>query len=245
MKYHLVVGVLIVLTLFLDETFAGRGGGSSNTRRKSKSSSRNHPDNRRSPSPEVRRFSPQNSQFRPVSPEASHSRAAPAPTSSSSSSSSVPQPGNSANPRPGTSRTTIENRNLNIQNTAKEFAIKQSRSVDGRSNNRINGPPTERPPPTLEELHNNPTHSRFSPKDRHRPPPVKNPQANPSPLPSYEFNQIHLARPSRIRQTTNPRAEAEANSVPGPSGSQPTAPAALVQAGRAPVPGSRAADKAI
>ncbi|KAH0554618.1 hypothetical protein KQX54_011916 [Cotesia glomerata] len=259
MKCHLIVGVLVVLTLFLDGTFAGRGRGSFNFRR-GKPTSRNNQGNHRSPSPEVRRFSPQNSQFRPVSPEAlSRPARAPTPPPSSSPSRfgrlqlspasrsplpSVSQSGNSENPiSPEISKPTIQEQDSKIHKIANKYSDERLNVVNQHFiRPKAVIPDRSKPPPTLEELKKNPKHPQFKPRNIIPPPLVNNPQANPPPLPSYQFPSLYPVRPPRTR-TTKPPAKV-ANSVPGPSESRPTSITALVQAGAAPAPGSRAAQKA-
>ncbi|CAG5074981.1 Similar to Ribonuclease Oy (Crassostrea gigas) [Cotesia congregata] len=150
-----------------------------------------------------------------------------------------------------------------IQN---QFPIEQTTSVNqptGRTTRPgqiVRRRSVDNPPrPTLQQLATSARNSRSPTRSGNLPPPVRNPSRNPPPLPSNRFPSPPPVHNPPVNpppaSTTNPPAQVGnpvpgpsgsqppaqvGNPVPGPSGSQPPAPAALVQAGAAPAPGSRA-----
>ncbi|XP_044581569.1 serine/arginine repetitive matrix protein 1-like [Cotesia glomerata] len=265
MKWHIIAAVLLTAAFIPKEILAKPSKARYRSKGISKSSKlKNNPANRRPTSTSVTSYNPRTSIFRPI-PSAGPSLPPPPPPSPSSHFgrlrlSSGSQPTRSRTPSPqssspskstasGGSRNTYRYQNPYVPTATNPLLAVQpgiahlpitSGTASGVS--LVTRRRHVKARTSLQQLGTISRNSRSQTRSINPPPLVRSPSQNPPPLPSYQFPSLYPVRPPRTR-TTKPPAKV-ANSVPGPSESRPTSITALVQAGAAPAPGSRAAQKA-
>ncbi|CAD6239188.1 GSCOCG00008631001-RA-CDS [Cotesia congregata] len=258
MKWYIIAVVLLIAAFIPEEILAKPPRAKPRSKGIPKSSKpQNNPANRRPTSTSVTSYKPRTSVFRPI-PSARPSLSAPPPQSPSSRFerlrlSSVSRPTRTRTPPPSSSNPSTSTGiggSRNTYRTQNPYIPTATNPLPAVQPGIAHLPPTSgtasrsslvtrrhhvRARPSLQQLATSARNSRSRTRSGNPPPLVRNPSRNPPPLPSLRFPTPPPVYNRPPAAATNPPAQV-GNPVPGPSGSQPAAPAALVQAGAAPAP---------